>query len=86
MEYYNKILCVTYAELTGGSDAVIKAATLLKNVSRGNIVSVHRGGGEGGQALYAWSSIPQKYKERYMEWKSHSTLTPLGKQNCSLWP
>ena len=19
-------------------------------------------------------------------WKSHSTLTPLGKQNCSLWP
>ena len=67
MEYYNKILCVTYAELTSGSDAVIKAATLLKNVSRGNIASVHRGGGEGGQALYAWSSIPQKYKQRYME-------------------
>ena len=19
-------------------------------------------------------------------WKSHSTLTPLGKQDCSLWP
>ena len=54
MEYFNKILCVTYAELTGGSDAVIKAATLRQNMSRGNIVSVHRGGGEGGQALYAW--------------------------------
>ena len=67
MEYFNKILCVTYAELTGGSDAVIKAATLRQNMSRGNIVSVHRGGGEGGQALYAWSSIPQKYKVRYME-------------------
>ena len=67
MEYFNKILCVTYAELTGGSDAIIKAATLRQNMSRGNIVSVHRGGGEGGQALYAWSSIPQKYKERYME-------------------
>ena len=67
MEYFNKILCVTYAELTGGSDAVIKAATLRQNMSRGNIVSVHRGGGEGGQALYAWSSIPQKYKARYME-------------------
>ena len=56
MEYFNKILCVTYAELTGGGDAVIKAATLRQNMSRGNIVSVHRGGGEGGQALYAWSS------------------------------
>ena len=67
MEYFNKILCVTYTELTGGSDAVIKAATLRQNMSRGNIVSVHRGGGEGGQALYAWSSIPQKYKARYME-------------------
>ena len=67
MEYFNKILCVTYAELTGGNDAVIKAATLRQNMSRGNIVSVHRGGGEGGQALYAWSSIPQKYKARYME-------------------
>lgn len=34
MEYFNKILCVTYAELTGGSDAVIKAATLRQNMSR----------------------------------------------------
>ena len=67
MEYFNKILCVTYTELTGGSNAVITGGTLLKNVTRGNIVSVHRGGGEGGQALYAWSSIPQKYKARYME-------------------
>ena len=67
MEYFNKILCVTYTELTGGSNAVITGGTLLKNVIRGNIVSVHRGGGEGGQALYAWSSIPQKYKARYME-------------------
>ena len=67
MEYFNKILCVTYTELTGGSEPVVTGGTLLKNVTRGNIVSVHRGGGEGGQALYAWSSIPQKYKARYME-------------------
>ena len=67
MEYYNKILCVTYAELTGGGEAVIKAATLRQNMKRGNIVSVHRGGGEGSQALYAWSSIPEKYRKRYME-------------------
>ncbi len=67
MEYFNKILCVTFAELTGGPEAVIKAATLRQNMKRGNIVSVHRGGGEGGQALYAWSTIPQKYKDRYVE-------------------
>lgn len=66
MEYFNKILCVTYAELTGGDAAVIKAATLRQNMKRGNIVSVHRGGGEGGQALYAWSSLPAKYKERFV--------------------
>ena len=66
MEYFNKILCVTYAELTDGSEAVITGGTLLKNVTRGNIVSVHRGGGEGGQALYAWSSLPAKYKERFV--------------------
>lgn len=66
MEYFNKILCVTYAELTGGTEAVIKPGTLRQNMSRGNIASVHRGGGEGGQALYAWSSLPKKYKERFV--------------------
>ena len=66
MEYFNKILCVTYAELTGGTEAVIKPGTLRQNMSRGNITSVHRGGGEGGQALYAWSSLPAKYKERFV--------------------
>lgn len=66
MEYFNKILCVTYAELTGGTEVVIKPGTLRQNMSRGNIASVHRGGGEGGQALYAWSSLPQKYKERFV--------------------
>ena len=66
MEYFNKILCVTYAELTGGTEAVIKPGTLRQNMSRGNIASVHRGGGEGGQALYAWSSLPEKYKARFV--------------------
>lgn len=67
MEYFNKILCVTFAELTDGKDAVIKPGTLRQNMSRGKIVSVHRGGGEGGQALYAWSSLPAKYRERFVE-------------------
>lgn len=65
MEYFNKILCVTYEELTGGDSPIITPCTLRQNMRRGNITSVHRGGGEGGQALYAWSSLPEKYKERF---------------------
>ena len=66
MEYYNKILCVTFAELTGGTDPVIKASTLRQNVCRSNIACARRGGGEGTQALYVWSSIPEKYRRRYV--------------------
>lgn len=65
MEYYNKQLCLTFAELTGGSDPVVKANTLKCNVQRGNIACARRGGGEGSQALYVWSSIPEKYRRRW---------------------
>lgn len=66
MECYNKQLCVTFAELTEGSPAVMKAATLRQNVSRCNIMCARRGGGEGTQALYVWSSIPEKYRRKYV--------------------
>lgn len=66
MEYYNKILCVTFAELTGGRDPVMKANTLKCNVQRRNIACARRGGGEGTQALYVWSSIPEKYRRRFV--------------------
>lgn len=66
MEYYNKILCVTFAELTGGVEPVMKASTLRQNVCRSNIACARRGGGEGTQALYVWSSIPEKYRRRFV--------------------
>lgn len=69
MEYYKKNLCVTYEELTCGPDPVIKGSTLRQNVYRGNIQSAHRGGGEGGYALYIYSSLPEKYKKRWVELK-----------------
>lgn len=65
MEYYNKILCVTYEELTGGEDPVIKECTLKQNIYRGRIQRVRRGGGEGSQALIVYSSLPDKYKIRF---------------------
>lgn len=67
MEYFNKILCVTSHELTEGSNPVFNAGTLNVYASKGKIVRVHRYGGEGGYVIYAWSSLPKKYKERYME-------------------
>ncbi len=62
MEYYNKILCVTLAELL----PVIKATTLRQNVARGNIVCVRSGGGEGRSALYSFDSMPLKYREKFV--------------------
>ena len=67
MEYYNKQLCVTFAELTDGDPSVMKATTLKSNVQRNNVVCARRGGGEGTCALYVWSSIPEKYRRRYVE-------------------
>ena len=51
MEYYKNELCVTYEELTSGDDPVIRYNTLKSNITRGNIRTAHRGGGEGSYAL-----------------------------------
>lgn len=65
MEYYKKILCVTYEELTCGNDPVIKECTLKQNVARKRIQKALRGGGEGTQALIVYASLPDKYKARF---------------------
>lgn len=66
MEFYNKILCVTFEELTSG-DAVIKGDTLIKNVGRGNIQCARQGKGEGNYALYVYASLPKKYRMKFEE-------------------
>lgn len=67
MEYYKRQVCVSYEELTSGADPVIGRNTLRSSVRRGNIRCVHQGRGKGGYALYAWESLPQRYKMRYEE-------------------
>lgn len=67
MEYIDKILCVTYQELTEGDDPVIKFCTLNKNITRKNILTKKRGGGEGGRAQIIYSSLSEKYKRRFVE-------------------
>ena len=61
MEYYNKMLCITEAELVDGSDPVMRKGTLKSNLFRKNIFCVRRGGGEGICALYSFDSMPEKY-------------------------
>lgn len=66
MEYFKNELCVTYEELTSGDDPVIKYQTLRKNITRGNIKTANRGGGEGSYALIIYSSLREKYKVRFV--------------------
>lgn len=67
MEYYNKILCVTFEELAGGETPVITKNTLMSNVGRGNIQCARQGKGEGNYALYVYASLPKKYRMRFEE-------------------
>ena len=67
MEYYNKILCVTFEELAGGDEPVIKGDTLIKNVGRGNIQCARQARGEGNYALYVYAALPKKYRMRFEE-------------------
>lgn len=69
MKYFKNELCVTYEELTSGDDPVISGATLRQNIKRGNIRRAQRGGGEGSCALILYSSLPEKYKIRFVERK-----------------
>ena len=66
MEYYNGIACVNYEELTSEPDPVIRYNTLKSNIGRKNISVLHRGGGEGSYALIVYSSLPEKYRARYV--------------------
>lgn len=67
MEYIDNILCASYQELTAGKDPVIKGNTLLLNVYRNNIRRVTRGGGENTTAWYDYNSLPDKYKQRFVQ-------------------
>lgn len=63
MEYFENILCVTYKELLD----IMPKGTLNSQLSREKLDVVSRGGGENNPALYAYSSLPEKYKKRWVE-------------------
>lgn len=63
MEYFDNILCVTYKELLD----IMPKGTLNSQLSREKLDVVSRGGGENNPALYAYSSLPEKYKKSWVE-------------------
>lgn len=66
MEYYKRMICVSYDDLTGGDEPVINKNTLRTNLNRRNIQCARQGKGEGNYALYVYSSLPVKYKVRFV--------------------
>ena len=66
MEYYKRMICVSYDDLTGGDEPVINKNTLRTNLNRRNIQCARQGKGEGNYALYVYSSLPEKYKVRFV--------------------
>ena len=69
MEIFNDILCVTVAELTAddGGMQVMSYKNYNQLVYRHRINVVRAGKGLGSYALIEWSSIPARFKERFME-------------------
>ena len=68
MEVYNNIVCVTVDELTcGGEDGAVMGYECYKKLaSRSRLRVVRPGKGLGSHALVEWSSLPARYKERYV--------------------
>lgn len=62
MEYYEDRICFGCGDV---SPVVMSYDCLKKLVQRGRVERAARGGGEGGQALFFWDSLPLKYRQRY---------------------
>lgn len=76
MEYFNKIVCVTYEELL----TVIPKGTLNSLLYRGKIQRVDRGGGLDGYARYSYPSLPERYRIRFEQ--KYGDPVELIKEQC----
>ena len=71
MEYYNRVICVTYNELTQAPDGIDEPVMSVPNykqlASRGRIKVVRPGKGLGTYALIEFESLPERFKKRFVE-------------------
>ena len=82
MEYFNKIVCVTFEELANRCDGepVVNRNTLDSLIRRGRIRRVTRGGGLDNHALIDYLSIPDRYRLRFEQ--KYGDPVELIKENC----
>ena len=67
MEYYGKILCISYHDLTGGDNPVMSVPNYKKLSANGNINVVRQGKGIGNYALVEIATLPTRFRERIRE-------------------
>lgn len=67
MEYYGKILCISYQDLTGGENPIMSVPNYKKLSAKGDINVVRSGRGLGGYALVEVATLPIRFQEKIKE-------------------
>lgn len=67
MEYYGKILCISFQELTGGENPIMSVSNYKKLAAKGDINVVRSGRGLGGYALVEVATLPMRFQEKIKE-------------------
>lgn len=67
MEYYGKILCISYHDLTCGENPIMSVPNYKKLSSTGKINVVRSGRGLGGYALVEVATLPKRFQEKIKE-------------------
>lgn len=66
MEYFNRIVCVTYEDLTSGKDAIMKKEALVSLLRRHPHLRISRGC-RSNNALIDYYSLPLRYRQLFEE-------------------
>lgn len=67
MEYYGKILCISFQELTGGENPIMSVSNYKKLAAKGDINVVRQGKGLGNYALVEVATLPMRFQEKIKE-------------------
>lgn len=65
MEYYGGYLCISYDELTGGADPLVRVGTLKGWQNRRQIKQVRKAYGEGVTALFEYASLKKEVRDEF---------------------
>lgn len=80
MEYYQGRICVSFEDLTGGDDPIVRHNTLKSWLRRKTAIYARKAHGEGVRALIEYDTLPTKAKAKIVAryGDPHETLQPKG--------